>query len=125
MATASALSTDRIANYFTGYLCERYGNRRHVRQVATWIGFLLKAIERVAEEGFEISHTRQIKFRYAGHQFKARYSHQVGSRGGIEIVEYFSLHGSPEGAVAVEVTSLDEAEEVYRKFEQRLDDFLG
>jgi len=40
------MSLDRIADHFVNYLFDEYRGSRHVRRVAAWIGFILKAIER-------------------------------------------------------------------------------
>jgi hypothetical protein len=128
MATATTVSVERLADYFVNYLFDRYQGTRHVRRVATWIGFLLKAIERAAAGSLRASRTRQITFHYKGRRFKARYRHRVGNglpRGGIQIVEVFPRRGAPEGSVAVSVTSLSQAEDVYRKLEALLDTFIG
>jgi hypothetical protein len=122
---AETVPNDLLANYFVRYLFENYGDRRHIRQVASWLGFLLKAIERVANGTLRGSRTRQLVFRYRGRRFKARYSHHAGPRGGIQIVQVLRGRGAPEGDVAVTVTTLDEAEQVYLGLEGQLDQFLN
>ncbi len=87
-------------------------------------GFLLNAVERVAGSSLNRSRTRQVAFEYRGHQFKARFTHHAGPRGGIEIVEVLPDRGAPEGDVAVSRTCLDEAEDVYLTLEARLDKFI-
>jgi hypothetical protein len=115
---------ERLANYFVGYLFEEYRGTKHVRRVAAWIGLLLKAIQRIAGESLARSHKRMITFEYRNRQFKARYSHDAGYRGGIEIVEVLPRRGSPEGQVAVTITSLVEAEAIYWNLEAQLDTFV-
>jgi hypothetical protein len=123
MSTA-AVPTDRLANYFVSYLFDRYQGTRHVRQVAPWIGFILKAIERVTGGIIRPHRTRQIVFKYRGRRFKACYRHDAGPRGGIQIIEILLGRGGPEGEVALNITDLDEAEDAYLTFENRLDQFI-
>jgi hypothetical protein len=111
---------DLMANYFVGYLFERYQGSRHVRRVAAWIGFILAGIARVSD-GFERSRTRQIGFRYRGKRFKVRFKHDAGPRGGIEIVRVLPLQGLPELGVVASVSSLSGAEELYHNLKEKLD----
>src|SRR5438105_4349560 len=119
MSTTSAARVQQLADYFVGYLFDRYQGTRHVRRVATWIGFLLMTIERVAGGTLGRSRTRQIAFEYRGHRFKAKYAHDAGPRGGIQIVEVLPGRGAPEGRVAMSITSLSDAEEAYNSLEAR------
>ena len=120
-----AASTEQIAEYFVRYLFEEYHGTRHVRRVATWIGFILKAINRVSGGTLQLSRTRQLTFKYKTHRFKARYNHQTGQRGGIQIVEVLPGRGAPVGKIVAEITNLDEAERIYHSLEQELDSFLS
>jgi len=122
---STGTTVERVADYFVGYLFDRYQGTRHVRRVATWLGFLLKAIERVAADSLSRNRSRQLTFEYRDRRFKARYDHHAGPRGGIEIVEVLPGRGAPEGEVAVTITSLTEAEDVYHTLESRLDTFIG
>jgi hypothetical protein len=54
---------------------------------------------------------------------KAKYNHEVGARGGIEIVEVLSGRGAPEGDVVIQVRNLAEAEDCYLTLRARLDSF--
>ena len=112
---------ERIANQLVNYLFDKYQGSRHVRRVATWIGFVLKAIQRASGGSVRRNRSRQVVFAYRDHQFKARYNHRAGARGGIDIVELLPLRGSPDGDVVVSVTSLADAENVYRSLEGYLD----
>jgi hypothetical protein len=125
MAVTSVCTTERLANYFVSYLFDTYRGSRHIRRVATWIGFLLKAIERVAGGSLRLSKTRQILFDYRGIRYKACFRHDAGARGGIMIVEVLPGRGAPEGDIAMSVTSLEEAEEAYLTLEERLDQFIA
>ena len=116
-------SVERMAEYFVTYLFDTYQGTRHVRRVATWIGFLLKSIERASGGTLQRSHTRQLVFGYRDSWYKVRYNHKAGPRGGIEIVETLSEPGSPDGDVVVTVTNLDEAEDCYSTLEERIDAF--
>ena len=114
-----------LADRFVSYLFDEYRGTRHVRRVATWIGFALKAIQRVAGPTLRLSRSRQITFERSGHKFKARYNHKAGPRGGIEIVEVLPGRGMPDGETVVQITSLAQAEDLYRNLEQKLDEFLA
>ncbi len=124
MASRTQTSAERLADHFVSYLFDEFQGSRHVRRVATWIGFLLKAVENLPGAELRQSRLRQVAFDYKGRRFKARYNHQAGRRGGIEFVEVLPGRGQPEGDVAVQVTSLDEAESVYRDLRKRLDTYL-
>jgi hypothetical protein len=124
MSTA-ATSIDRIADHFVNYLFDEYQGSRHVRRVATWIGFLLKAIEHTADSGsIQQNRTRQLTFEYRNHRFKARYDHHASARGGIEIVEVLPGQGAPDGGFVTRVTNLGEAEAAYQSLQQVLDGFI-
>lgn len=124
MASRTQASTERLADHFVSYLFDQYRGTRHVRRVATWIGFLLKAVENLPGAELRQMRTRQVAFDYKGRRFKVRYNHQAARRGGIEFVEVLPGRGQPEGDVAVQVTSLDEAESAYRDLRKRLDTYL-
>jgi hypothetical protein len=123
MSTA-APSAERIAQYFVDYLFARYDGSRHVRRVASWFGFLIKAIERASGGELDRSRVRQLAFSYRDHRFKVKFNHKAGKRGGIEIIEVLPLQGLPEGEVAIRIRNLDEAEVVYGAIEKMLDDFI-
>lgn len=113
MAKRKKVHTELLADYFVAYLFDKYRGTRHVRRVATWIGFLLKAIEKLPGVSFARQRSRQLMFDYRGRRFKVRYNHKVGARGGIQFVEVLSGRGAPEGAVALNVGSLADAESAY------------
>jgi hypothetical protein len=125
MKKSASRSAELLANHFVTYLFDEYKGSRHVRRVASWIGFIIKATERVAGASLRKNRSRQIVFEYRGHQFKAKYNHKTGARGGIDIVEVLPGRGSPEGGVAVKIESLAEAEEVYHSLEHRLDSYIA
>ncbi len=120
----SRTSPERLADHFVSYLFDEYAGSRHVRRVASWVGFVLKAIDAVSDGNARQNRKRQVVFDYRGHHFKARYGHKVGPRGGIEIVEFAKQRGSPDLGVAVEIASLDGAEQVYRSLGILLDEHL-
>jgi len=107
-------SMDRIADHFVNYLFDQYRGSRHVRRVAAWIGFILKAIER-SDATVRINRERQLTFTYSGHRYKVRYRHNIRPRGGIEVVEMLPGRGSPDGRVVLLIASLQDAEDVYRE----------
>jgi hypothetical protein len=119
-----ATSVERLADHFVAYLFDEYAGSRHVRRVASWVGFVLKAIDGIADGSVRQNRKRQVVFDFAGRHFKARYNHKAGARGGIEIVEFAKGQGSPDVAVAVQVASLNDAEEVYRNLRVLLEEYL-
>jgi hypothetical protein len=120
----TALDVERLANYFVGYLFDQYKGSNHVRRVATWIGFIVKAIERASGGDIQRNRSRQVLFGFRGHTFKIRYNHKAGPRGGIEIVESLDLQGRPDALPCVTITNLGEAEDVYHSLEAKLDEYL-
>lgn len=125
MTTAS--NSEALAGYFVRYLFEEYHGTRHVRRIASWVGFIIKGIERVVGSNFEQRRSRQIAFDYHGRQFKVRYIHRSKGcpRGGVQIVEVLPGRGAPEGKVVVEIGSLADAEQVYQNLGQQLTAFLA
>jgi hypothetical protein len=123
MGTVPA-SAERLADHFVSYLFDQYQGSRHVRRVASWIGFIIKAIEKIAGPRLRQNRQRQIMFDYKDRQFKAKYNHRAGSRGGIEIIEVLPGRGAPEGKTVIQVTNLAEAEDCYRTLKGRLDAFI-
>ena|SRR2546428_3128170 len=113
-------NVERLADHFVTYLFHEFQGTRHVRRVATWIGFVLKSIDRASGSSMVLSRKRQVIFRFHGRDFKARYSHKVGSRGGIEILQYYRQQGSPDGKVVLQISTLAEAEDAYRNLEKYL-----
>lgn len=124
---AAPLTPEALADYFVRYLFEEYHGARHVRRIASWIGFVVKGIERVVGANFARRRSRQIGFDYHGRQFKVRYIHRSNAspRGGIQIVEVLPGRGAPQGNVVVEIGSLADAERVYQTLRQELNAFLA
>lgn len=120
----SRSSAELLADGFISYLFEKYRGTRHVRRIASWIGFIIKAVESLPGVAFNRRHSRQLGFNYAGRTFKARYKHTMAARGGIEIVEVLPGRGAPEGNFAVSIASLADAEDVYKSLRTRLDKFM-
>ncbi len=106
-------SPEFMANYFVNYLFDKYGEARHVRRVASWIGLIVLGIEKISGQSWKVPRMRQLWFDYAGRSFKARYNHEVGKKGGIEIVEVLPGAGAPEGSVLYTIADLKSAEEFY------------
>lgn len=104
---------DRIADYFVNYLFNEYQGVRHVRRVASWVGLILKGIERAGVDGVTFHRSRQLLFNYRNQRFKARYNHQIGRRGGIEILMVLPGRGLPDGPVVIQASNLLQAEDVY------------
>jgi hypothetical protein len=124
MPTKTDVTLDRISDYFVNYLFDKKADQRHVRRITPWIGLLLLAVDRVADDGVARRRVRQAVFQYRGHRFKVKYHHRAGPRGGIQFVEYFGGRGSPEGDVVYTVTNLKKAERVYRRLDKILDNFI-
>lgn len=124
MAQAQKVGTELIAEYFVNYLFDDFKGVRHVRRVATWIGFLLKAIEKLPGVSFTRSRSRQLTFEYRDRRFKVRYSHKIKPRGGIEFIEVLSGRGAPEGKPVLSVGSLSGAETTYHDLRKTLDKFI-
>ena len=114
---------ERLADRFVNYLFDNYSGSRHVRRVASWVGLIVLAIEKIAEKMW-IPRSRQLKFTFQGRTFKVKYDHSIGGRGGIQIVEVLSGRGSPEGEEVIEIKSLSEAEQFYINTEEILRQFL-
>ena len=130
MPSSNQVSSEFLANSFVNYLFAEYPGDRHVRRIASWIGFIVKALERVPGLVFRQRRSRQIGFEYKGREFKVRYSHRIRPprgiyRGGVEILEVLPGRGAPEGGTAVTIATLADAEEVYRSLRSRLDRFLA
>jgi len=121
------LTPEALADYFVRYLFEEYHGTRHVRRIASWIGFVVKGIERVVGANCERRRSRQMGFAYYGRQFKVRYVHRTPAcpRGGVQIVEVLPGRGAPQGKVVVEIGSLADAERVYQTLRQELNAFLA
>lgn len=125
--SASALApvlSERLADHFVAYLFDQYQGSQHVRRVASWIGFVVKAAENVADGSLRQEQTRQIMFDYKGRHFKVKYNHKTGSRGGLDIVEVLPGRGAPEGAAVLHITNLADAEDCYLTLKSRLDAFV-
>jgi hypothetical protein len=124
---AAQPTPEALAEYFVRYLFEQYHGARHVRRIASWIGFIIKGIERVVGANFQRRRSRQIGFSYHGRDFKVRYIHRTKAcpRGGVQIVEVLQGRGAPEGNIVVEIASLADAERVYHTLGHELSAFLA
>lgn len=126
MAT-KPVSSEILADQFISYVFTEYKGSRHVRRVASWIGFILKAAENVSDGTLRKEQRRQIMFEYKTYQFKVKYNHKIGggfSRGGVEIVEVLPRRGAPEGDAVLQVRNLSEAEDCYLTLKSRLDSLV-
>jgi hypothetical protein len=119
-------SPELIADYFISYLYQNYQGNRHVRRVASWVGFVILALTRVkGVKNIHLRRTRQLEFEYDGCKFKVKFNHGIGGRGGIEIVEFLAGRGAPEGNRVLEIRTLLEAENTYHSLETRLKKFIA
>ncbi len=110
MNTNRAPTVEQVSDHFVGYICEHKASARHVRRVASWIGFVIGGIDKVAT-GWGFNRERQFWFQVAdGTFYKVRYQHTLGSRGGIEILR---MNGNADGPTAVELKTLQDAETFY------------
>jgi hypothetical protein len=118
-------SPELIADHFINYLYQKYRGSRHVRRVASWVGFVILALMRIkGVNNINPRRTRQLEFEYKNHKFKVKFNHTVGRRGGIQIVEYFASQGEPEGDTVVEIKTLLDAENAYHSLESHLRKFV-
>jgi hypothetical protein len=124
MMMKAPVSADRLTDHFVSYLFDQYQGSRHVRRVASWIGFIIIAVEKIAGGTLGQNRQRQIMFHYKGRQFKAKYDHKAGPRGGIDIIEVLPGRGAPEGGTVMQVRNLTEAEDCYISLKNRLDEFI-
>ena len=121
-------SADAIAGHFVSYLYQEYGGNKHVRRVASWLGFIVLGLARITGLTLEIRRTRQLGFVYKNRKFKVKFNHGLGAakqfkRGGIEVVEILPERGEPRGGSVVEINNLMEAEDFYLTCKDRLDKF--
>lgn len=124
MKTTGESSSELLADRFIAYLFEKYRGTRHVRRIASWLGFIIKAVEGLPGVTFNVRHARQLGFNYGDRTFKARYNHASSRRSGIEIVEVLAGRGAPEGEVVLSITSLSDAERVYTSLQALLNKFI-
>lgn len=115
---SSNFGPDRTAGHFVADITEHYGDNRHVRRVASWIGLIVLAIKRISGSD-RIYYKRQIRFTFDGREFKGRYTHpnRQMPRGGIEIVEILETQGNPDGGTVFQMCNLRDAEQFYREAE--------
>ena len=114
MTKLAQASPEQLADAFVSYLTTKYGGTRHVRRVASWIGFIVLGIHRLSKGTWKVPRTRQLRFEYRGHAYKARYSHTIKPRGGIEIVGVSPGRGAPDGKLILTIGSLQDAEAFYQ-----------
>lgn len=103
-----------MADHFANYLFNTYeGDNRHVQRVSTWLGLLILGVDKL---GVEMRvRQRQIVFDLKEKRYKARYSHRIKPRGGIEFVEIEKSPGSPDIKIVLSITSLEDAAAFYDK----------
>jgi hypothetical protein len=123
MARLPGASAERLANHFVSYLFEDYQGSRHVRRIAAWVGLIVLGIERAAGQDWGIPRSRQLHFSFANRKFKAKYNHQAGPRGGIDIVEVLAGRGAPEGNTVISIQNLADAEDFYNRAPSVLQSF--
>ncbi len=75
-STTAPVSSERLSDHFVSYLFEEYQGSSHVRRVASWIGFIIKAAEKLSGGTLRLEQKRQIMFGYKGRQFKVKYNPQ-------------------------------------------------
>jgi hypothetical protein len=113
MPAQFVLSAENLTSYFTRYVFAHYADRRHVRRVLPWLGFVVMAILRLNDGRVRFNRERQLLFDSKGRTYKARFSHTIGSRGGIELLEVLPGRGMPDGKTLAQVTCLKDAERLY------------
>jgi len=96
MPKLEGASADRLADEFVNYLFAKYQGSRHVRRVASWIGFIVRGIEQIRDrDDWNIPRERQLRFSANGRRFTAGYEHRIEPRGGIVFREILPGPGSP------------------------------
>lgn len=119
------MSPELLADKFISYLSVKYSSNRHVRRVASWIGFIIMGVHNCKGiTNIVPRRTRQIEFEFKNRNFKVKFDHRIGGRGGIEIREFLPGKGAPNGNVVVQVKNLQEAEALYHGLARCLEDFL-
>ncbi|MDE2928452.1 MAG: hypothetical protein OXT71_18875 [Acidobacteriota bacterium] len=113
------MGPEGVADYFVNYLFNNYQGARHVRRVASWVGLIVLAVDKVGNSWWR-RHTRQLGFTFQDCKFKVKYDHTIGSRGGIQVIEILPGRGEPEGGIVTSITSLREAEQFYLHAEKIL-----
>jgi hypothetical protein len=124
MPKLASASAELIADHFVNYLFDEYKGTRHVRRVVAWVGLIVLGIQRTAGNQWKIPRSRQLTFEHRGRSFKAKYNHQAGTRGGIDVIEILGGPGSPEGAKVTSITNLRQAEEFYNNAPLLFENFL-
>ena len=114
-----------LADHFVNYLFDEYRGSRHVRRVAAWVGLIVLGIQRIAANQWKIPRNRQLTFEFENRTFKAKYNHQAGARGGIDVIEVLEGRGAPEGDTVTSITNLHEAEQFYNNAAQLLGNFIS
>jgi hypothetical protein len=126
-------SPEHVANQFLAYLRDNKTDAKHVFRVASWIGMLALAIDKVKIDWHKAT-SRQLVFQTHDrtttrggrpyiNRYKVRYNHTVGGRGGLEIVEIGTSQGQPEIGVVAAFSTLYDVERFYQLCSQRGWDF--
>jgi hypothetical protein len=111
----AGVTADRLADEFVNYLFDEYQGSRHVRRVASWIGFVVCGIAQIRDGSeWDIPRERQLRFMSQGSKFVAGYEHDLPPRGGIVFREVLPGRGAPKGPVLLSISSLKDAERFYR-----------
>jgi hypothetical protein len=122
----SQIKPELLADYFINYLYSRYRGNRHVRRIASWVGLVVLSLLRAkGVTHINRRRTRQLAFEYMNRMFKVKFNHAAGPRGGIEITEFYSGQGEPEGKTVLQIKNLLEAEDVYQSLESHLKKFIS
>ena len=50
MVTRYQLGPERLVDNFIAYLFENYADSLHVRRIASWVGLIVLAIDRIGDE---------------------------------------------------------------------------
>lgn len=107
MAKLQGVTARRMANQFVEELFKKY-RAPHVRQVASWIGFIVYGVEKLNEGAWDIPRQRQLRFVRKGKTFVAGFDHAGGGR-----ITFREVRGRERGPVAATIKNLNEAREFY------------
>lgn len=124
-------SPETLAEAFVDYLVERASmiddpeRARHVLRIASWTGFVVKAIKNLPATGFRRGAVHQLEFDYKNRTFGVRYHHDTSGCGGLDIVEEPSDRRRTNDLVVVRIRTLADAEDVYKTLPARLEQLLA
>ena len=104
---AASASPDQMADNFVKFLIDTHGSSHEIARVSSWVGLIVCGIVHASHANWNVPRSRQLHFEFEGRSFKANYDPEIGTRGGIEIVE--ALPRNKSGLAIACITNLAEA----------------